>query len=787
MAEGVVMDDDAYDEIAPLTENESADASTIAPDTAGPNDGEIVSPVPLDAPQPPRTHPNLGAPTAFWTYRDARGAVLQIINRFDPPGQRKQYRPCTLWRSATGLQWRWTAPPPPRPLYRLDRLAANPDALVVVCEGEKSADEAALIFPNDVSITSPAGSQAAEKADWSPLAGRRVRIWPDADEPGLKYATQVARILSGLRCEVSVIDAMALAAIDPISGGIREPAKGCDAADAIAEWPDLEALRRTALALAKPYAAAENLVDDGQVVPDEAAIERRVAELGALSEIKYETVRKAEANELGISLRVLDKLVRAKRPQDDPGQGRAISFPTIEPWPQPAVGAAVLDELVATLRCYVVLTTVQAVAVALWIAFTHFHDAFDVSPRLAVKSPQKRSGKTTLFAVLGRVVARPRGASGITSSALLRLIELHCPTMLIDEMDALMAGDKEMSQALRGLMNAGFDRAFATFTMNIKTGDGGYEPREFSCWAPLALAGIGDVPETVRDRSIEIEMKRKLPSETVKKLRRRDGADLNEISRKLARWSLDSIDKLRTAEPKMPDGLNDRAADAWEPLVAIADLAGGEWPTRAKAAALALSGDDLAVAKDEEIDTMLLADIRDAFTSKGVDKLSGETLTEFLTGLEGRPWADWKHGKPLTKFQLARRLKTYGAVSGALDLGSDEGRLKGYRLEDFHDAFSRYLPSRPISTRELVLSPGIAGETEDLQLVMPKSGHEFKTAKIPSNSGRQHEFTSSRPPSESVGTFHGKDAPANRGDEAAKEQPVHESDGKRVWAGRAVL
>src|SRR5271169_2960845 len=240
-------------------------------------------------------------------------------------------------------------------------------------------------------------------------------------------------------------------------------------------------------------------------------------------------------------------------------------------------------------------------------------------------------------------------------------------------------------------MNAGFSRAFATLTMNVKTGDGGYEPGEFSCWAPLALAGIGDLPETVRDRSIEIEMKRKLATETVKRLRRRDGADLNDLARKLARWSLDSIDKLRTAEPKMPDGLNDRAADAWEPLVAVADLAGANCPNRAKAAALALSGDDLAGAKEEDIDTMLLCDIRDAFASRVSDKLSGEALTAFLTGLEGRPWAEWKNSKPLTKNQLSRRLKKYGVVSGALELGGDQGRLKGYRLADFEDVFTRYL------------------------------------------------------------------------------------------------
>ena len=612
--------------------------------------------------------------------------------------------------------------------------------------------------------------------------------WPDADSDGLKYAKEVAHILSSLAlpCDVSIIDAMALASTTA-DGGNREPGEGWDAANALAEWPDLDALRSAALALAKPYAAARVAIEDVKAAVDETAIERRIAELSALSEIKYAVARTPAARELHIPVGLLDKLVKGKRPREDVGQGRPISFPVIEPWPDPIDGAKVLDELVAALRRYVVLTNLQADAVALWIVLTHVHDAFDVSPRLVVKSPQKRSGKTTLFSVLGRVVARPRGASSITSSALLRVIELHCPTMLIDEMDALMGRDKEMSEALRGLMNAGFSRAFATLTMNVKTGDGGYEPREFSCWAPMALAGIGDLPETVRDRAIEIEMKRKLVTESVKRLRRRDGADLNEIARKLARWSLDTIDKLRTAEPKMPEGLNDRAADAWEPMVAIGDLASADWPNRARVAALALSGDDLAGANDEGVDTMLLSDIRDAFAMRGTDKLSGETLTTYLTALDGRPWAEWKNSKPLTKNQLSRRLKKYRVVSGALDLAGDEGRLKGYRLEDFEDVFARYLPFRSVSTRELVLGPEKPRETRDFELVISNPDHEMKNAEIPSNSARPHEFTSLRPLPESASMFRGKNAPGNGGVHAPSNPSVPESDGKPHWTGRAVL
>ena len=237
----------------------------------------------------------------------------------------------------------------------------------------------------------------------------------------------------------------------------------------------------------------------------------------------------------------------------------------------------------------------------------------------------------------------------------------------------------------------------------------------------------------------------------------------------------------------MPDGLNDRAADAWEPLVSIADFVGGDWPALAREAALALSGEEVAAAKDENTDTMLLSDIRDAFAGAGAERLSGENLTAYLTGLEGRPWAEWKHGKPLTKFQLARRLKQYRVVSGALDFGGDEGRLKGYRREDFEDAFERYLPSAPVSTRELVIGPEKPKEIRDIQLVTPNSDHELKNAENPSNSARLHEFTSSSQAPASGSGFRSKGATAEGRENAEATPLTPDSEGKPVWTGRAVL
>ena len=260
--------DDASDRFEPLSEPEKVSGfDKVSTPHAREEDGELVSPIPADAPNAPKTHARFGPSTAAWTYRDARGAPLFQVLRFDSPGERKQFLPLSLWREAAGLRWRWKAVPAPRPLYGLDRLAALPDAPVIVCEGEKAADAAALVFPRSVVVTSPGGARAAGQCDWTPLAGRRVLIWPDADESGAKYALEVARILHGLQCEVSTIDAAALASMAP-DGGEREPTKGYDAADAIAEWRDISTLRKVAHGLAKAFDAGPAFISWGAFTMD---------------------------------------------------------------------------------------------------------------------------------------------------------------------------------------------------------------------------------------------------------------------------------------------------------------------------------------------------------------------------------------------------------------------------------------------------------------------------------------------------------------------------------------
>jgi putative DNA primase/helicase len=196
---------------------------------------------------------------AIWRYRTAEAAIAFCVCRWNRPDGDKDVRPLS-WFEGEG--WRFAHWPAARPLYNLDRIAAEPAAPIAICEGEKAADAAARIFPEFIATTSSGGANAASKTDWTPLDGRRVLIWPDNDNPGWKYALEVGAILAELDCDVSIIDAAvfytqpAHARACEAKGEFFDPMKkaaGYDAADALADWHDLAALRKAAASLAMPF------------------------------------------------------------------------------------------------------------------------------------------------------------------------------------------------------------------------------------------------------------------------------------------------------------------------------------------------------------------------------------------------------------------------------------------------------------------------------------------------------------------------------------------------------
>ncbi|MBI3722713.1 DUF3631 domain-containing protein [bacterium] len=370
--------------------------------------------------------------------------------------------------------------------------------------------------------------------------------------------------------------------------------------------------------------------------------------------------------------------------------GTAVTFADPQPWPEPVNAAELLDALEATFRRYLIAPFHAFIALALWVVQTYAPEVFEHTPRLAFKSPTMRSGKSRALALLLRAVRRPLACSNVTAAALFRAVEVFRPTLLIDEADSFVPENEE----LRGILNAGFEPDGVV----VRCVGDDHEPRRFSAFAPAALAAIGKLPGTIEDRSIIIAMKRKKRGEKTERVRRKTlEKELEPLRRKMARWIADHRDALEAADPGIPDVLDDRAADCWRSLLAIADAVGGEWPKRARVAATALSGDRDEGDGAESI--LLLGDLRELFLD-GIEKLATSTILEALNANEERPWSEHgRGGKPLSSTGLARLLKDYGIRPGTIRVQVKDAKTgvmkettpKGYKLEDLSDAFARYL------------------------------------------------------------------------------------------------
>lgn len=317
---------------------------------------------------------------------------------------------------------------------------------------------------------------------------------------------------------------------------------------------------------------------------------------------------------------------------------------------------------------------------ALWILHSYLPDCFLVSPRLAICSPMKRCGKTTLLDVLACLVLRPLPTANVTSSAVFRVIEAYRPTLLVDEADTFLRDNDE----LRGIINSGHRRGGPVLRA---VGDD-HEPRAFSTYSSCAIALIGKLPDTLHDHSVVIDLKRRLPNEPITPFRPDRAGHLDMLARQAARWGRDRTEEIRTADPDMPSGIYNREADNWRPLLAIARVAGGQWPERAcKAVA---ESHDAAGDSDESRITVLLEDIKTIFAEKDTDRLPSFDLSEALHAIEGRPWAEYgRRGKPISQNQLARLLKPLGIAPEVVRVGKKTSRA--YRLEQFAEAFARYL------------------------------------------------------------------------------------------------
>ncbi len=401
----------------------------------------------------------------------------------------------------------------------------------------------------------------------------------------------------------------------------------------------------------------------------------KIAEVG--DAVWRELLVKELARKLKVQAAVLRKeLAKLKATADSQG----VVVEDVNPWPEPVDGRAVLAEIEAIVERHVKLTTEQCTAVTLWVVLTYCFDAFHILPLLAITSPEKRCGKTTLLSLLSRLLNRPLPAANITPAAVFRVIEELQPTLLIDEGDSFLKENDE----LRGILNSGHSRDTAfVVRVNPQT----YELERFSTWAPKALALIGNLPPTLADRAILLRLVRKLPEEKTERLPLETPESWLVLRRKLRRWAEDHFHSLKETSVEIPLQ-NDRAKDNWGVLGAIAQEVGGDWPNKVKSAALALEGDD----KDEEsLGIQLLLDLWKVFGDQAA--LFTSEILERLWALEDRPWREFRGGRPLNAHALSRLLKPFGIVSQNIRQG--EVVKKGYRAEDLKPIWARYLPHPP--------------------------------------------------------------------------------------------
>lgn len=360
-------------------------------------------------------------------------------------------------------------------------------------------------------------------------------------------------------------------------------------------------------------------------------------------------------------------------------------------------GAELLDELLATLKKYVVFPSDHAAsAVALWIAATHALPAFECAPRLVATSPDKRCGKSRLLDIVTATCHKSLATVNASTAAVFRSIGGdHPPTLVIDEADTIFGSKRvaEQNEDLRALLNAGHQRGRPA----LRCVGPDQTPTPFPTFAMAAVAGIGKMPDTITDRAVNITMRRRAHDESVSTFRsRRDGPALVVMRDRLANWASDHLEALADSTPAMP--VEDRAADTWEPLIAVADHAGGHWPDTARKACTSLVSQSAETDEEQSVNVMLLADIRRVYEHRGMPFLPSMDVVSELRKFEESPWNDYD----LNPRKLAMRLSDFGIKPQRATTGS----VRGYALEKFSDAFGRYLRQEPSDPSETAPEQG---------------------------------------------------------------------------------
>jgi hypothetical protein len=417
---------------------------------------------------------------------------------------------------------------------------------------------------------------------------------------------------------------------------------------------------------------------------NEGKAKAEIERLAKLSLIAFDREREAAAEKLGVRVGTLDFLVKAVRDSATKEQKDFLPHWKVEPWSESVNGAALLEGLRKHFGRHIVLPKHADVLLALWTLHTWVFDCFDITPYLAITSPTRRCGKTLLMTMLYWLCCRAKKNDSMSKAAIYRSVERDKPTLCLDEVGWVV----DLRDERQNILCGGFERLGHA---EVCEGEGAdLAPRSFSTYCPKAFGLIGKLTATLMDRAVEIAMQRKL-NEKVERLRRRDNDDHARFRQQCLRWANDNREALAAMELKLPEELNDRAVDIWEPLLAIAAHVGGDWPKLARETATALSGGD---PNTEEKSIELIGHIKVEFSKIEFPAMTTKALIDALCSDKERPWATWnKNEKPITDRQVARLLAEFPVISETVH-PNETGEVrdaKGYKLDKFRDAFVRYL------------------------------------------------------------------------------------------------
>jgi len=421
-----------------------------------------------------------------------------------------------------------------------------------------------------------------------------------------------------------------------------------------------------------------------------ADAQAEVQRLAGLDPATYETERKGAATRLGWRASVLDLEVKNARPRtvgkDDGGQTAVVE--DLDPWEYPVEGASLAEEIRDRLRAHVVFgADADMDCATLWAIGTYLMDTWRLWPRLLITSPTKACGKSTFLEVIDAMVHRGFIVSNASPAAIFRTIEAWKPTLLLDEADTWMRQNEDPA----GILNSGHTRRTAR-VIRVQEVNGEHVPTPFSTWCPMAIAGIGSQRDTLMSRSIVIGLRRKLPEETVARLPFELHGQMLRVRRQVARWTEDNAIRIGEMEDEPSACGNDRMQDNFTPLWRIAQVLGGPWPDRIASAYAAQ-----AQAQDEDDDpagVMLLRDIADLFATRTghPDRIASSELVADLITMEDRPWAEWRHGKPLTATTSAKLMKPFGIKATVRKLHGTSARV--YLRSEVEAAAARYCLSK---------------------------------------------------------------------------------------------